>query len=163
MIKSLVSYPDKCTGCHRCEMWCALTKENSHNPVHARVHILRREPGLDVPVVCLHCGICLSACMFDAISRNRKTGAVEIDQEKCTGCARCLLACPYGMIHMDTTKRRAAKCDLCGGSPACVEHCKEGALAFVEADEVARERREPYARSLGRRIRGGEATNLRVD
>ena len=30
------------------------------------------------------------------------------------------------------------KCDLCGGSPACVGECNFGALLFKEADKVSK-------------------------
>jgi Fe-S-cluster-containing dehydrogenase component len=33
------------------------------------------------------------------------------------------------------------KCDLCGGSPACVAECNFGALVFKEADAVFRKQR----------------------
>jgi len=33
------------------------------------------------------------------------------------------------------------KCDLCGGSPACVGECNFGALVFKEADKVSRKLR----------------------
>lgn len=163
MLKSLAVIPEKCTGCHRCELWCSFVKEQVNNPSKARIHVLRREPSQDTPLVCLHCGVCINACAYDAISRNKKTGAVVIDHEKCVACGKCLMACPYGMITMDRKIHKANKCDLCGGKPACVEHCKEGALVFAEIDKLAEMRREEYARALKREYKGGDASNLHID
>jgi Fe-S-cluster-containing dehydrogenase component len=36
---------------------------------------------------------------------------------------------------------KAFKCDLCGGSPACVTECNFGALLFKEPDKISRKLR----------------------
>ena len=146
MIKTLVSLPDKCTGCHRCEMWCSMKRKGVLNVERAAIHILRREPAIDSPQICLQCGICIEACPLGLIKRDKKTGAVMIDTEKCILCGRCMMACPYGMITIDPIDRHAVKCDLCGGDPECVKHCREGAILFVEADQAGRYRREARAK-----------------
>ena len=47
-----------------------------------------------------------------------------------------MTACPYGMIEQFGSGK-AYKCDLCGGSPACVSECEFGALVFKESDKVS--------------------------
>ena len=112
------------------------------NIERAAVHVIRQVPSIDDPRVCLQCGICIDSCPNDLITRNKKTGAVEIDKEKCTRCGYCILSCPYGMITFDPIDRHAVKCDLCGGQPECVRHCREEAILFMDADKAARYRRE---------------------
>lgn len=160
MLKSLVAIPERCTGCHRCEMWCSMKHKGLINIDRAAIHVLRREPSVDHPAVCYQCGVCIGSCPQDLIRRNGKTGAVEIDTEKCTLCGHCVLSCPYGMITIDPVDRHAVKCNLCGGEPECVKHCREKAILYVEANRVALHRREASARRGGQ---AGKATNLRIN
>jgi anaerobic carbon-monoxide dehydrogenase iron sulfur subunit len=161
--KGLLVNPDKCTGCHRCDLWCSLTKDGVCNPSRARVHVLRREPDLDTPVACTHCGVCISACPFDAISRNVKTGAVVIEEAACKKCGICVMACPIGMITYPPDSKVPVKCDLCGGDPECVKHCRDGALTYQDYAVLAARKREEYGRSLAHEAKAGAATNLLLD
>lgn len=161
MPKMLLVDPEKCTGCHRCEMWCTMNKEGVMNPSKARLSVLRREPAMDVPVVCLQCGICVQACAYGALSRDMRTGAVVVDEKTCVGCGKCVMACPYGMIVLGTD-RAAKKCDLCGGHPVCVAHCPENAITYVDAEYVARVKRERYAKGIVPDYHGGAAMNLNL-
>ena len=54
-------------------------------------------------------------------------GSITILLDKCTGCALCVKACPFGAIRMAGKKAviDIAKCTLCG---ACVEACKLKAI-----------------------------------
>lgn len=47
---------------------------------------------------CTGCGLCLSACQFDAISQNEKD-RILIDSD-CEGCAACAFVCPENAISM---------------------------------------------------------------
>ncbi|HXX35790.1 MAG TPA: 4Fe-4S dicluster domain-containing protein [Thermodesulfobacteriota bacterium] len=142
MLKTLVAIPERCTGCHRCEMWCSIRHKGVINIERAAVHVIRQLPSIDDPRVCLQCGICIDSCPKDLITRNKKTGAVEIDKGKCTHCGYCILSCPYGMITFDPVDGHAVKCDLCGGQPECVKHCREEAILYMDADKAARHRRD---------------------
>lgn len=152
MLKTLVAIPDRCTGCHRCEMWCAIKRTGVINSDRAAIHVLRREPSIDSPLVCLQCGVCIGSCPRDLIKRNTKTGAVEIDTKNCKLCGHCVMSCPYGMITIDKKDKHAVKCDLCGGDPECVKHCREKAILYVDVDKAAGYRREEVAR--GHRTEG---------
>jgi Fe-S-cluster-containing hydrogenase component 2 len=162
MVMTLVALPERCTGCHRCEMWCSLKHKGVINVERAAIHVLRREPSIDNPTVCLQCGICIGSCPKDLIKRNRKTGAVEIDIKECTSCGHCVLSCPYGMIILDPVDRHAVKCDLCGGQPECTRHCREEAILYVPADKAALHRREAIARKPGDERQGPNLRGIKA-
>jgi Fe-S-cluster-containing hydrogenase component 2 len=42
-------------------------------------------------------------------------------------------ACIYGGIEIDSMTKKAIKCDLCRGNPACVKACDYGAIEYVGA------------------------------
>ena len=160
-MKALIGYPEKCTGCHRCELWCSLRHEGVNNPSKARIHVIRREPRLDVPLVCQQCGICIKSCPFESISYSGAAGAVVIDKQKCKNCGKCISSCPYGMITWAGEEKKVVKCDLCGGNPECVKHCREKAIDYIDSSEVAAKRREIYAASQqSPSIRAGAALNV---
>lgn len=48
---------------------------------------------------CLGLGDCVRTCPFDAMAIG-ESGIVEIDHEKCTGCALCLAACPKHILEL---------------------------------------------------------------
>jgi Fe-S-cluster-containing hydrogenase component 2 len=53
------------------------------------------------------------------------------------------MVCPFGAIQRDMGEDKAAsKCDLCYGEdvPACVAHCPNEALTFVEEETMEEER-----------------------
>ncbi len=58
--------------------------------------------GMDIASVdhdlCTDCGACITACQFDAISRD-DTGKIMIDSD-CEGCAACAQVCPTDAITM---------------------------------------------------------------
>ena len=163
MAKGLVVHPQKCTGCHRCDLWCSLTKDGVCNPARSRIHVVRREPDLDTPLICTQCGICESACPYGAITRNIKTAAVTVSEKDCKKCGICVLSCPIGMLTYQPGSKIPIKCDLCGGKPECVKHCRDGALLYEEPRKVAAVRREEYARSLSRAAQAGAPANLLLD
>ncbi len=55
---------------------------------------------------CESCEACSLLCPDLCITRNEKTGEVEIDLDYCKGCGICATVCPKGVIQMvleDTT------------------------------------------------------------
>jgi carbon-monoxide dehydrogenase iron sulfur subunit len=145
--KGLMSKPELCTSCQRCALWCSLSHFGEMNRSRSKVYVVRREPAVDVPVTCIQCGVCISACPTGALSRTASTGAVIVDNELCSGCGTCVMACPYGVIQIDPETMLAHKCDLCNGAPACVSHCPQGAILFEKASRVGLSRREVAARA----------------
>jgi len=87
----------------------------------------------------------MQACESGAIYR-RDDGIVIIDPTVCKGSGKCLEACPYGRIFVNTERNIAQKCTMCAHlldvgweMPRCVRACPNDALAFVDEDELTEE------------------------
>lgn len=133
MSKELFADPDKCTGCNRCSYVCSAMKTGAFAPEAGRIKINNYpHRGYSVPSICFHCpgSACQKACPAGAISRSEQN-VVTVDAARCTACGGCVAACPYGMVEV-LPGGPAAKCDYCGGDPACVRECYAGALVFDE-------------------------------
>ncbi|NJE85976.1 4Fe-4S dicluster domain-containing protein [Thermococcus sp. CX2] len=119
--------PDKCSGCRLCEVACSLEHEGVIWPEASRIRIFEEFPGVNVPHTCVQCPDypCVNSCNFGALSVDEKTGAVLVDEDKCTECGACVLACPGRVPRIPAGKESVVICDLCGGSPKCVEVCHE--------------------------------------
>lgn len=130
----LIVDTEKCTECGRCATACSLAKEGRIQPLSARIRITRRWPETPLIAVCrfedCEGNPCIESCPFDAIKII--DGKVQIIEEDCRGCSKCVKVCPYNAIRMAAETKKAFKCDLCGGEPACVPECVTGALSWVE-------------------------------
>jgi anaerobic carbon-monoxide dehydrogenase iron sulfur subunit len=131
--------PNKCTGCHQCELWCAteinsLTKElpkaiveDDPQPV-PRVHV----EGKTLPLHCRHCesAPCIDACPNGTMRRDPKTGLVYVHEPTCIACWMCVMVCPFGIINPSSSQGGAIKCDRCRSmeDPICVDVCPTKAL-----------------------------------
>lgn len=126
---------DMCVGCRTCENICSFTKERYSNPRLSRIKVVKKElEGFDAPTFCRHCinPPCAEACEVKAIYRDLVTGLVVIDEKKCNGCEKCILACPFDALRIHPVKRVAIKCDTCDGDPKCVEWCPTNSIRFIE-------------------------------
>lgn len=134
-----------CMGCRLCEIYCATQHSKSKDLVKAyrgeypepvsRILVEEKEY-LSFAIQCRHCedASCISACMTGAMHRDRASGAVLCDDDKCVGCWMCIMVCPFGVISRGREKKVISKCDLCLGEkePACVKHCPNEALVLEE-------------------------------
>lgn len=59
-----------------------------------------------------------------------------------------MVVCPFGATAFDPIARKVIACDLCNGDPACAKFCTTGALKYVEASDINRERQTEFARKL---------------
>jgi tetrathionate reductase subunit B len=83
----------------------------------------------------------------------RPDGLILFDNSLCTGCGKCIEACPYGARNFnkllisgkDSTKNGITKCDFCdhrvskGVAPSCVNICPGRARTFGDLNDPASE------------------------
>ncbi|HBW38633.1 4Fe-4S binding protein, partial [Desulfosporosinus sp. BICA1-9] len=122
-----------CIGCRLCQLACSVAKEEVFNPELARLKIISiySKTGLNYKTsLCNMCLTCVSICPTEAITH--QAGYLIYDQDKCTNCGICITACPENVIA--SRAEGIALCDLCGGSPACVEWCPHQALMNQEGN-----------------------------
>ncbi len=131
---------ERCVWCRSCELICSLHHEGECNPSLARIRISLDLFEAEVEGhICRQCEEpkCLEACPVGAIRMDENTGAYIIIEDKCVSCGLCAEACPYNadgdVIFYNPAKKAYVKCDLCSGSPQCVEICPSNALEIVAA------------------------------
>ncbi len=124
----------RCSGCRKCEIECSLFHENRIWPDVSMIRVFMLTPGLEFPHLCAQCEYypCVKSCFARALSVSRKTGAVLVNKEICTGCGRCIKACPGGIPHMHPRDKHVVICDLCDGDPKCVKVCQEAGWNVLE-------------------------------
>ena len=145
-MKKMMLNKSLCAGCRYCEIVCSLVHSDKGevNTKKARIKIISDpKEGDDYPNICHQCPKprCISVCEQKAISVNAEIGNMVIDYVKCTGCLKCREACPFNAIQVDVETKLPLVCDLCGGDPNCIKHCRilphigARALNYVEPSE----------------------------
>ena len=152
---SLLIDLERCIGCKSCEAACKQSNALGPHTYRNRVMWYGDKAGTAEPfrpalmdfltVTCQQCErpACLRACPVTpkAISKDPETGVVQINEDRCTGCGECAVACPYGAIGYNAEKHHAVKCDLCahrraeGDGPACASVCPTTAIQFGHRDD----------------------------
>ncbi len=61
---------------------------------------------------------------------------IKIDEEKCTGCGKCVAPCAEGAIQIINGKAKVVSEELCDGMGYCIGICPEGALSIEERHTV---------------------------
>ena len=151
MQKTILVDATKCTGCRTCELVCSVKNEGIANPSLSRVHVIRFEPIVfEVPVLCQQCASapCIAICPVKAISRDKESGVVNINDDLCIGCKMCVVVCPFGAMGFDPVGKRVFKCDQCGGDPICVKFCETKALQYVDVTTVSFRKSSESAQKL---------------
>ncbi len=148
-MKKIYIQEEYCIGCRLCEIYCQVKHSKSKKIIKAfreekhdiLSRVLVEEIGYNsFAIQCRHCedAPCVDACISGAMQKNKNTGVVICDGDKCVGCWSCIMVCPYGVIRRDVSSRKvASKCDLCVDEdiPECVKNCPNEALKFVEKDK----------------------------
>jgi carbon-monoxide dehydrogenase iron sulfur subunit len=162
-MKIILTELAKCTGCHSCELSCAVRWSKSGALAEAIVESPRPASRVrvlaigthPVPLQCQQCedAPCASACPTKALYRTAPDGPVVFRRDICIGCSTCVLACPFGVLTR-ADGGVMAKCDLCwdrlaeGRKPACVDACHTRARRLIDANVVAEDKALKTARLL---------------
>jgi len=157
----------KCTGCRSCETACSFFHTGKVSNRLARIKVIHLyETGVDGPVVCAQCRerYCME-CPVSAITVG-KNGEIIVAPTICNPCGSCEHLCPIGAIEQYDDLVYA--CDLCGGSPKCVDACTEGAIVYAPGTGIettlaslkqatekmnTSEKRRFYVEQLGNQLR----------
>ncbi len=151
----------KCNGCFNCQLackdenvandWTPYSKpqpETGHFWVKLLENVRGKRPKVRIHYVatlCNHCDkpMCAAVCPSEAFIK-RDDGLIILSPERCTGCKKCIDACPYGAIYFNGELNIAQKCTGCAHLldhgyklPRCVEACPTDALLFGEEAELA--------------------------
>lgn len=146
-MKRILIKKDLCTSCMNCVVSC-MAEHNEKNKSMYLIDLLdkgnesRNQIVLDtdnkaVPIFCRHCDEpeCANTCMSGAMKKDKLTGAVSYDENKCAACYMCVMSCPFGVLKPDEVAGNTIiKCDLCNGRdiPRCVDSCPVGAIYVAE-------------------------------
>jgi len=128
----------KCIGCLTCVTACVV----SHESCDSRNRVTIDSKTKSAPIFCRHCDKpeCVYTCMTGAMSKNKETGYVEYNKERCASCYMCIMACPYGVLKSDRIEyKEIMKCNMCvhrtednKPKPMCVEKCPMSAITLEE-------------------------------
>lgn len=154
---------DLCVGCGACTVACMDQNDifpEKSQPAWRRIYRIEEGAFPDAAIQyisasCMHCqdSPCSFACPTGAITRDMKTGAIQVKKELCIGCHSCALACPFGVPRYDL-EEKMKKCNLCidrveaGLEPACVRVCPLGALKFESSNRVQTEKEYKFVSSM---------------
>lgn len=151
-------YPNRCLGCHSCELACALAHSKTGSLAAAiyeepkpqkRIFVEGKEDARG-PIHCRHCeeAPCARVCPTGALISDLPTNLIQYREQRCIGCFMCGMACPFGVIWRDPKNRFIVKCDYCPDreTPACVTACPSRALQFQSEAEYERTRRQEVSR-----------------
>ena len=160
-----------CIGCRKCELACERKNSLTRKPdkFFEDTSVLNRKRPLSIEsytivnkyryqnapkptfikTQCMHCNYpaCVSACIVGALTKDKKTGAVLYDYDKCIGCRYCMVACPHQVPKYEFSeplKPRVMKCNFCGdllargGTPACVDACPVSCLVFGKRNTLVK-------------------------
>jgi Fe-S-cluster-containing dehydrogenase component/DMSO reductase anchor subunit len=143
MRKGFLFDHNRCVGCGACKAGCFI--ENGW-PLNVREIFIKSEMTtssvmtMNLSMACNHCETaeCMQGCPASCFSRDKLSGAVIVDGNKCLGCKYCTWNCPYDAPKFDKIGKTIIKCNFCvnrlsdGYSPACTLACPTGALGFGE-------------------------------
>ncbi|MFA4842552.1 MAG: 4Fe-4S dicluster domain-containing protein [Candidatus Omnitrophota bacterium] len=145
-MKKLYYDVEKCQACKTCEIACCVGHSLSKDILKAifeeplslpRIKVKGKLPYL---MSCRHCDepLCVDACIANCLAKDKKTGLVLHDKDKCVGCWMCVMVCPYAAIRPDLKTKIPLRCDMCKDldMPQCVKSCPVEAIIWAEEEEI---------------------------
>jgi Fe-S-cluster-containing dehydrogenase component len=137
--------PQRCIGCHACEMACAECETNGQLAMIHVDYVDRAESPQTAVQVCMHSEepTCARVCPADAIARDELGVVHSANAARCIACSNCVLACPFGVPKKVEAMKLMMKCNLCydrtsaGRRPMCATVCPSGALYYGTRERMA--------------------------
>ncbi len=137
--------PQRCIGCHACEMACAECETNGQLPMIHVDYVERAVSPQTSVQVCMHCEepTCARVCPADAIAKDELGVVHSANAARCIACSNCVLACPFGVPKKIEPMKLMMKCNLCydrtsaGRRPMCATVCPSGALFYGTRERMA--------------------------
>lgn len=128
---------DKCIGCYACMLACARTVYGDYSPAKSAIRI-KSNGGLQgkfVADICRGCESpnCAKVCFPKALTP-RMGGGIVYNSNRCTGCRKCVQACPVQAIGFDERGNKPILCIQCG---TCVKNCPQQVLTMEVRSECS--------------------------
>ena len=112
---------------------------------------------------CMHCQepSCVSVCPVSAMTKDKVTGVVVYDKDKCIGCRYCMVACAFDIPRFQWERKspQIVKCDMCNSTnlrrkriTACAEVCPVGAITFGKRGDLVKDARGRISASPDRYV-----------
>jgi Fe-S-cluster-containing dehydrogenase component len=161
--------PQRCIGCHACELACAECETNGQLPMISVDYVNRPLSTQTSVQICMHCvdPACAKVCPSDAITKDEFGVVHSANPARCIACSNCVLACPFGVPKMFDPMKLMMKCNLCydrtsaGRKPMCATVCPSGALWYGTRAEMARQR--PASTPVNTFQFGGQTVTTKVN
>lgn len=124
---------NKCIGCYSCMLICSSVNHKNHSLEKSAIKI-KTSGGLRgrfTSTVCVACNeerACAEACPSGAL-KIRAGGGVELIEDMCIGCKKCMSACIVGAISFDYDSKKPIVCKHCG---LCTKFCPHKCLRMEE-------------------------------
>jgi len=140
--------PQRCIGCHACEMACAECETNGQLPmIHVDYVDRFLSPQTSVQI-CMHCEdpVCARVCPAVAIEKDEFGIVHSANTARCIACSNCVNACPFGVPRKIEPMDLMMKCNMCydrtsvGKKPMCATFLRHaGGNGSQQTPELTRQ------------------------
>jgi Fe-S-cluster-containing dehydrogenase component len=112
--------PQRCIGCHACEMACAECETNGQTPMVSVDYVARYYTPQTSVQICMHCEdpTCAKVCPADAIQKDEFGIVHSANTARCISCSNCVYACPFGVPKKAEPMQLMIKCTCATIAPA---------------------------------------------